>query len=181
MLENNSIGDKTDAEKLQYLITNKRWNPYCIRHSAITYDSDYLPEYAVKKKARWSMNSRQGARYIKHRMGNDLKQRILVENGIISQASKSPSVLCCPRCNLVNTAENKYCSGCSYPLIPSAFDELKENENQKFKLLEQKLSTMQSIMENLIANLSKTKDQRQLDGLAQSLFSSGALKCVLNE
>ncbi len=181
MLENNSIGDKTDAEKLQYLITNKRWNPYCIRHSAITYDSDYLPEYAVKKKARWSMNSRQGARYIKHRMGNDLKQRILVENGIISQASKSPSVLCCPRCNLVNTAENKYCSGCSYPLIPSAFDEIKENENQKFKLLEQKLSTMQSIMENLIANLSKTKDQQQLDGLAQSLFSSGALKCVLNE
>lgn len=74
MLENNSIGEKTDVEKLQYLINNKRWNPYCIRHSAITYDSDYLPEYAVKKKARWSMTRRQGARYIKHRMGNDLKQ-----------------------------------------------------------------------------------------------------------
>jgi hypothetical protein len=25
-------------------------NPYCIRHSAITADSDYLPEYALKKK-----------------------------------------------------------------------------------------------------------------------------------
>jgi hypothetical protein len=30
------------------------------RHSSITSDSDYLPEYALKKKVRWSMNSRQG-------------------------------------------------------------------------------------------------------------------------
>jgi hypothetical protein len=29
------------------------------------------------------MNSKQGARYIKRRMGNDLKQKILVQNGII--------------------------------------------------------------------------------------------------
>ena len=28
----------------------KKWNPYCIRHSAITSDSDFLPEYALKKK-----------------------------------------------------------------------------------------------------------------------------------
>ena len=31
------------------------------------------------------MNSKQGARYIKRRMGNDLKQKILVQNGIISE------------------------------------------------------------------------------------------------
>ena len=178
LLGNNSIEDRNDVEKLQYLITNKRWNPYCIRHSAITYDSDYLPEYAVKKKARWSMNSRQGARYIKHRMGNDLKQKILLQNGIISntEESKSNSVLGCPRCNFVNAAENKYCSGCSYPLRTSAFDEIKEHENSKFKLLEQRLTAMQSIMENLVAELSKTTDQQQLNTLARSMFSSGILK-----
>ena len=58
-------------------------DPYCIRHSAITSDSDYLPEYALKKKVRWSMNSRQGSRYIKRRMGDELKKQILVRNGII--------------------------------------------------------------------------------------------------
>ena len=31
-------------------------DPYCIRHSAITSDSDYLPEYALKKKVRWSID-----------------------------------------------------------------------------------------------------------------------------
>ena len=69
-------------EKLIYLLRTKKWNPYCLRHSAITYDSDYLPEYAVRKKARWSMNSRQGSLYIKSRMGGDLKRAILTRNGI---------------------------------------------------------------------------------------------------
>ena len=64
---NNSLPlviDKEEKEKLEYLVKTKKWNPYCIRHSSITFDSDYLPEYALKKKVRWSMNSKQGARYI---------------------------------------------------------------------------------------------------------------------
>jgi integrase/recombinase XerD len=86
------------------------------------------------------MNSKQSARYIKRRMGNDLKQKILVQNGIISEQEieKKPSILNCPRCNLVNAIENKYCSKCSYPLIPLAFDEIKEAENRKIQDLQQK-------------------------------------------
>jgi hypothetical protein len=93
------------------LVSTKKWNPYCLRHSAITADSDYLPEYALKKKVRWSMNSRQGSRYIKRRMGNDLKEKILMYNGIISpdQIKKKQTILNCPRCQLVNAIDNKYC------------------------------------------------------------------------
>jgi hypothetical protein len=58
-----------------------------------------LPEYALKKKVRWSMNSKQGSRYIKRRMGNDLKNQILVHDGIITEesavAERKPSVLSC--------------------------------------------------------------------------------------
>ena len=85
LLETGSIIDKDERQKLEYLIKTKKWNPYCIRHSSITYDSDYLPEYALKKKVRWSMNSKQGSRYIKRRMGNDLNRKILVQNDIISE------------------------------------------------------------------------------------------------
>jgi hypothetical protein len=94
MLDNGSIKDKEERQKLEYLLNTKRWNPYCIRHSSISSDSDFLPEYALKKKVRWSMNSKQGARYINRRMGNDLKQKILVQNGIISehQIEKKPSI-----------------------------------------------------------------------------------------
>ncbi|MGB6589985.1 MAG: hypothetical protein WBE68_00575 [Candidatus Nitrosopolaris sp.] len=65
LLENGTISDKNERQRLEFLLKTKKWNPYCIRHSAITSDSDYLPEYALKKKVRWSMNSKQGSRYIK--------------------------------------------------------------------------------------------------------------------
>jgi integrase/recombinase XerD len=140
LLESNSIDDTKEREKLEYLIKTKRWNPYCIRHSSITRDSDYLPDYALKKKLRWSMNSKQGSRYIKRRMGDDLKQNILVHDGIITdiEVPKKLSVLSCPRCNLVNAIDNKYCSKCSYPLVPSAFEEIKASEDEKIQTLQQK-------------------------------------------
>jgi integrase/recombinase XerD len=152
LLENNSIKDEQEKQKLEFLINTKKWNPYCIRHSSITYDSDYLPEYALKKKVRWSINSKQGSRYIKRRMGNDLKQKILVQNGIISeqQIEKKPSILNCPRCSLVNAVDNKYCSKCSYPLVPTAFDEIKEAENRKIQEIQQKYEQdMKSMREEM--------------------------------
>ena len=94
LIASKEIKDTKEKEKLQYLLKTKKWNPYCIRHSSITADSDYLPEYALKKKVRWSMNSRQGSRYIKNRMGNDLKEKILEQNGIILDTSKVKSIDC---------------------------------------------------------------------------------------
>jgi integrase/recombinase XerD len=142
LIESGSIADNEEKERLEYLLKTKKWNPYCIRHSAITSDSDFLPEYALKKKVRWSINSMQGSRYIKKRMGNDLKNQILVHNGIITEEAavmqRKPSVLNCPRCILVNAIDNKYCSKCSYPLIPSAFEEIKAEENMKINAIQEK-------------------------------------------
>lgn len=118
MLESGQIKDSEEKQKLEYLLRTKKWNPYCIRHSAITSDADYLPEFALKKKVRWSMNSKQPSRYIKKKMGQDLKNRILAQNGIIPDVDpkKKPSVLSCPRCSETNPRENKFCSKCSYRL-----------------------------------------------------------------
>ncbi len=65
LLENGEITNKIEKERLEYLLKTKKWNPYCIRHSAITADSDYLPDYALKKKVRWSMNSKQALDILK--------------------------------------------------------------------------------------------------------------------
>ena len=76
------------------------------------------------------MNSKQGTRYIKTRLGNDLKEKILQYNGIISESAdkKKCSTIDCPRCDLLNQEENKYCSKCSYHLKPKAYEEIKESE-----------------------------------------------------
>lgn len=138
LLENGEIESKKEGDKLKYLLIAKKWNPYCIRHSAITADSDYLPDFALKKKCRWSMNSKQGARYIKKRMGDELKQKILVENGILTNAVYKPksTISECPRCRLINQIENKYRTSCSYPLTPCAFEEIKAAEDQKLQALQ---------------------------------------------
>jgi len=169
LIENNEITNPKEAEKIRHLLKVKKWNPYCIRHSAITADSDYLPEYALKKKVRWSMNSKQSSRYIKRRMGNELKGKILEYNGIISEEiqRKKPSVSNCPRCNFVNILENKYCSSCSYPLIPEAFDELKRDEEVRFKELEKKYTDKMSNF----ANETEIKIEKILSKIDISLLT----------
>jgi integrase/recombinase XerD len=61
-------------------------------------------------------------------------------------------VLSCPRCELINAIDNKYCSKCSYPLAPSAFDEIKAAENEKIQAIqdkyEQEIKSMREEMEN---------------------------------
>ena len=158
LLQNNSITSTEERENMEYLLKTKKFNPYCLRHSAITADSDYLPEYALKKKVRWSMNSKQGTRYIKNRLGNDLKEKILQYNGIISEngAKKKLSVIGCPRCELVNAIENKYCSKCSYPIKPEAYDEIKNTEEKRIETLQQKYENdMRTLREDMNNQLSQ--------------------------
>ncbi len=159
LIKTSEISEKGEINKLEHLLKTKKWNPYCIRHSAITADSDYLPEYALKKKVRWSMNSKQGSRYIKKRMGNELKNKILEYNGIVidSANKQKPSVLNCPRCELTNALENKYCSKCSYPLTPEAFDQIKQSEETRFMDIEkrctEKIENLTQVMESKIQQI----------------------------
>lgn len=174
LIESNQITEGAEKERLVFLLKVKKWNPYCIRHSAITADSDYLPEYALKKKVRWSMNSKQGSRYIKRRMGNELKNKILEYNGIITEETqkKKPLQSICPRCDLSNVLENKYCSKCSYPLKPEAFDEIKEEENKKIIELETRYKEMDSVLQNLVKAFSSV-DERGKQIIARQLIQSG--------
>jgi integrase/recombinase XerD len=170
LLKNGEITNHDEVEKLWSLIETKKWNPYCIRHSAITADSDYLPEYALKKKVRWCMNSKQGNRYIKRRMGNDLKQQILAHNGILlpGESRNKNSVVVCPRCELINAFENKYCSKCSYPLLPSAFEEIKMAEEKRIKNMEEQIHCLMSIFAGM--------NQSSRNEIAMKMFENGLYK-----
>jgi integrase len=158
LIETKEISDESERQQLVYLLTTKKWNPYSFRHSSITADSDYLPEYALKKKVRWVMNSRQGNRYIKSRMGNDLKQKILTYNGIAApdEMKKKPSVFTCPRCELINAIDNKYCSKCSYPLVPSAFEEIKMAEKNHIKELKSKYDSDIEYLKSAVRDLQNS-------------------------
>jgi integrase/recombinase XerD len=161
LVESGAIEDER-KQKLEYLLRVKKWNPYCFRHSAITDDSDHLPEYAVKKKARWVMGSKQASRYIKNRMGDELKNKILEHHGIkIASQSQMVSRIC-GRCNYVNKLESKYCErvGCNYPMTQGAFDEIKAAEQTKMQELVNK------------SNLERDNTIQELQQLTKKLDSS---------
>jgi integrase/recombinase XerD len=52
---------------------------------------------------------------------------------------------------LVNAIDNKYCSKCSYPLVPSVFDEIKEAENKKIQEIQQKYEQDVKVMREEMA------------------------------
>ena len=132
--------DAQRKQKLEYLLRTKKWNPYCFRHSAITDDSDHLPEFVLKKKVRWVMGSKQPSRYIKNRMGDELKNTILEHNGIkiVNKQTRMVSRPCVS-CGYVNKLESKFCenptNGCHYPQTQLAFDEIKMAEQTKIQQL----------------------------------------------
>src|SRR5919204_5154827 len=92
---------------------------------------------------------------------------------------RKPSVLACPRCNLVNASENKYCSSCSYPLIPSAFEEIKEAENMKIQTLQQKYEQeMKDMHEQMNQILSLIQQNPMLAQVKPEVISISHTKAV---
>jgi hypothetical protein len=64
-------------------------------------------------------------------------------------------------------------------LTYDAYDETLESEKQKQDRLisvEERLNTTEQMLHQLVVGLGKITDQTQLNTVAQSLFSSGALK-----
>ena len=57
--------------------------------------------------------------------------------------------------NLVNAIENKYCSKCSYPLKPEAYDEIKKSENEKIIELEEKIKDINEKFNQIITMIQK--------------------------
>ncbi|MGA9154518.1 MAG: hypothetical protein WBZ36_28365 [Candidatus Nitrosopolaris sp.] len=110
LVDNGSITDSNTKHRLEHLLINRKWNPYCFRHSAITNDSNHYPEYVVRKKARWTMDSKQANRYIKQTMGDDVKNKMLELHGIkIADKQTQEVYRTCSHCGYVNSLDNKYC------------------------------------------------------------------------
>lgn len=88
------------------------------------------------------MGSKQASRYIKNRMGDELKNKILERHGI--KIAQQPQMVSrtCGRCNYVNKLESKYCerSGCNYPMTQLALDEIKQQEESRMNsMLDERL------------------------------------------
>jgi integrase/recombinase XerD len=157
--------DKREKERMEYLLATKKWNPYCaFRHSSLTNDSDILPEYVVKKKARWTMNSRQSARYIKNTLGQDIKNKLLQNAGISipDENKREPAVHQCQHCQYVNAFENEICEKCSLPVNQEAFEKMKKQEESRMNaIVDERLKAKEVEIQGLKEQVEEVQDLYQ--------------------
>lgn len=169
-----------DKQRIRDLL-GKPWNPYIRRHSALTDKSLFLKEHVLRQHAGWSPRSQMHLKYL-HYFGNESSESILEAYGIITKDQKGSTIMRskqCPNCNEPNKPDSKFCANCRMVLTYDAYGDTLESEKQKqdrLTLVEERLSSTQLMLQQLIASLEKITDQKQLNVLAQSMFSSGILK-----
>jgi integrase/recombinase XerD len=179
LLENSTIPNE-DKEKIKNLLS-KPFNPYIRRHSALTEKSTKLKSNTLNQHAGWTANSNMAQKYI-HYFGNESSESLLEAYGIVTKNNIPIDTLnpkICPNCNEGNTQDAKFCSKCKMIMSFEGYQEALESQSKKEDELEdikKRFSSMESMLEKLIAGLSKATDQQQFNIMTQTLFSSGVLK-----
>jgi integrase/recombinase XerD len=150
-----------DKEKINELL-KKPWNPYILRHSALTEKSTILKEHVLRQHAGWSGRSQMHLKYL-HYFGNESSESLLEAYGILQKGQHKLDQLKpkqCPNCNEPNKPDSKFCTKCRMVLTYNAYNETVVEQQQE------KDNQIQTLM----------KKQEKFEQLIQSLIDSGQLK-----
>jgi len=130
LLDDDNI-PKTDKDQLSKLL-KKPFNPYILRHSALTHKARFLKEHVLRQHAGWTMNSKMPQIYI-HWFGNESSNTLLQLYGITKE-EKSPEKLnpkACPHCQEPNKPDSMFCSKCRMILTYNEYLETLEKQKEK--------------------------------------------------
>jgi integrase len=131
LLLESSIPER-DKAYIKNMLT-KPWNPYIIRHSALTAKSKILKESTLRNHAGWSMTSRMPSVYL-HYLGNESSKSLLEAYGIEKYNQKEIEILktkSCPNCREENKPDSKFCTKCRMVLTYDAYNETLDNQKEK--------------------------------------------------
>jgi hypothetical protein len=179
LLDDSTISNE-DKERIKSLLL-KPFNPYIRRHSALTEKSTKLKSSTLNQHAGWKPSSNMAQVYI-HYFGNESSESLLEAYGIVTKNNIPIDTLnpkICPNCNEGNTQDAKFCSKCKMIMSFEGYHEALESQSKKedeLKVMKEQFNAMQSQIQALIAAISNTKDQNQVDNMAKALYNSGILK-----
>ena len=146
----------------------------------MTEKSTILKEHTLRQFAGWSPGSNMHLKYL-HYFGNESNDSILEAYGIISkdkQISEALRPKQCPNCTEPNKPDSKFCAKCRMVLTYDAYNETVEEKQQnenKFKMMEDRFNSMQSQMQTLITALG-SMEHHEKTMFAKQLFKSGMYK-----
>ncbi|MBU0466928.1 MAG: tyrosine-type recombinase/integrase [Nanoarchaeota archaeon] len=114
----------------------KRVHPHLLRHSQATHMASMMSESSMKQYFGWTQGSKMAGIYV-HMSGKETDETILRANGIEIKKDLQESKLKpqnCERCKTLNSATNKFCRSCGFPLNKQAQEEVMQKENQTNKI-----------------------------------------------
>ena len=91
----------------------KKVNPHNFRHAIATELAKELTEFQLSKYLGWVPHTKMASTYV-HLAGRDLDQAILNIYGLTEKKAEKEAAKprACPRCEVINTLDAKYCQRC---------------------------------------------------------------------
>ncbi len=149
-LSNDPSIEERDRAYLRNLLT-KPWNPYIMRHSALTQKSQILKESTLRDHAGWSMSSRMPNVYI-HYFGNESSKSLLEAYGIENFSKEQTNFLkskSCPNCFEPNKQDNRFCAKCKMVLSYDSYSEARSEDKHKIEKLENDMESLKEGMNKM--------------------------------
>lgn len=140
----------------------KRVNPYSFRHSQATYMANFLTEAQMCEYFGWKQGSKMASVYVRL-SGRDIDNRLLELHGLRPKQNERlvQTVKLCPRCQLTNASESKFCNRCGSALdIRTALE-----TDQRIRKAEE---VMEMLLKDAEVKLFMAEKMRAL-GLAEKL------------
>ncbi|MFC1800781.1 tyrosine-type recombinase/integrase [Nanoarchaeota archaeon] len=92
----------------------KKCNPHIFRHSRATFLANHLTEFQMNQYFGWIQGSDMPSTYV-HLSGKNTDDALLKLSGVEVAEKKTDSKMkpiFCPRCENINSYDNKYCAKC---------------------------------------------------------------------
>jgi ribosomal protein L40E len=112
---------------LKFLAMAKKVHPHKLRHSRATFLASKLTEAQMNQIFGWKQGSDMPSIYV-HLSGRDMDDAILGVYGLKKEEQEKPKLTpkICPRCQMNNPVDAKFCSRCGLALDVKAAEELEE-------------------------------------------------------
>lgn len=145
----------SDKEIIRKMIEERKWNPYVIRHSALTMKARnrLMSDHMLRQHAGWAKNSNMPSVYL-HEFGSESIDELLKMQGYLpredGQFDFNPfGIKKCGNCGTQNLPEAISCARCKLLIDSVAYHEIMKEQQEKDKEIEIMKSSHEKQMKDL--------------------------------